>query len=149
MEYDPAWHTALKYLSRKPRTITEVLRYLRQKGFPSVEVENTIARLVECDYLNDTAYIELWVNHRNRLHPVGAYRLMRELTQRGIDPDLVKDMLKRLMPSYQEEELARQLAERKLDRAVDGERIKQLLLRRGFAPEIVNRITNNQSYHDL
>jgi regulatory protein len=80
---------AANFLSVRMRSVAETRARLLHLGYPSGLVEATVSRLIELDYLDDTAFARTWVESRDRAHPRGQIRLRRELAIKGIGRDVV------------------------------------------------------------
>jgi regulatory protein len=133
-EKDTAYSRALYYLNFRPRSRMEIERYLKEKKFPSFAVSDAICRLETSGYINDSDFARLWVENRLRLRPKGAYALTSELREKGIDEQIIKDVL----IDFDEPESAwaavipRINRLRKLEKAEFKKKIYNFLSRRGF-----------------
>jgi regulatory protein len=136
---------AAAFLAVRPRSVAEIRRRLRHLGYRHELVERVVERLVEVGYLDDEAFARTWLESRDRARPRGAAALRRELSLKGIDRQLLGELL-----AEREEgadgavdlEAARRLLERKrpqLEREADLRKRRQkayaLLARNGFDPE--------------
>lgn len=110
---------AIKLLSFRPRSAAE----LKQRGLAAA-----VPKLIELDLIDDRKFAKWWVEQRCRLNPRGNLALKVELSQKGIDQEIIASVL---LTHEQEVELARKLiAKKKLDRP----RAQRFLLSRGFSP---------------
>lgn len=79
---------AAHFLSYEPRTIFEVLQYLKKHQI-SVEAANAaVKELNELGYLDDRQYTRLFIKNNLRIGKDGPKNLQRKLTQKGVNPDL-------------------------------------------------------------
>jgi len=137
---------ALRFLSRRERTVTEMRRHLLQKGVEPNAVDEVIEELIDQGYLDDVRYARVFVQDKRELEQWGSERIRRTLLERGIDHDLVDETL---APHEDEAEngdgggeLARALAllrERFPGPPRDHrerERALGVLLRKGYDPEL-------------
>jgi regulatory protein len=106
---------ALNYLSFRPRSREEVRRYLRKKQTPPELIDAVLERLDRLNLINDQEFAEFWVESRERFSPRGAQALKSELRQKGVQRDVVDE----LVTSEQDD-----------DRALDAGRKKAILLAR-------------------
>ncbi|MEZ4549714.1 MAG: regulatory protein RecX [Desulfobacterales bacterium] len=133
----------------RPRSRTEVEIYLNDKGFAKEAVADTIARLEDLGYLNDREFARIWIEHRSRLNPKGAYVLKGELRQKGIKEAIIRELLE----TIDEHKLAWKAAAPKLRRMKTIEKkvfIKKLgafLIRRGFSYPISREICDQAWDH--
>lgn len=140
-ERDKAYHRAVRLLGRRPRSQAETTRYLRDKGYPDEVIVDTLNRLVEQQYLDDKAFVQFWVENRERFKPRGERALRYELRQKGIADDLIEAAL----GDVDEAVSAWAAVEPKLNRwrnlaAADlKKKVVGFLNRRGFGYEIANQ----------
>lgn len=83
----------LRYLEARSRSVAEVRRRLTSAGYREELVDGAIARLTELGVLDDSAFARLWVESRDRARPRGEIALRRELALRGVDREVVDDLL--------------------------------------------------------
>lgn len=80
---------AAGYLDIKPRTKQQVLKYLRDKGFPEEEIQETVEELEEYHYIDDARYCRLYFEYgfeKGR----GTGRIKRELAEKGVPSDVIE-----------------------------------------------------------
>jgi len=104
---------ALRYLGYKPRTASQIRDYLSKKGFESRDIERVIQSFIEKKYLDDEDYAKLWIDERKRMRPRGRYLLRQELIYRGIEENLVEDVLHQNLSDQDEVALITQLMKKK------------------------------------
>jgi len=135
-----ALDAALRYLSWRPRSRTELARHLRDRGHPGPAAEAALRRCEELGYVNDRAFALAFVRDRIRLRPRGRARLRAELSARGVDASDAEAAIDAALAETEtsEGELLRRVAERRarslasLDREAARRRLAAYLLRRGF-----------------
>jgi regulatory protein len=136
---------AINYLSFRPRSQQEVRRYLRKKETPPEIIEAALERLQGLDYLNDRSFASFWVENRERFNPRGSQALRNELRLKGVERDIVEEMV----DDEHDEERALRAANKKaalllqtpeMDYATFRNRLGGFLQRRGFSYEIVARV---------
>ena len=136
-----AYHNALRWLGYRPRSQLEIERYLRQKGYAAAAIEAAMARLVAKRYVDDEAFARSWLNHRERLRPRGVRGLAHELRQKGIEREMIDDVLTDL------DEAASAWAAiegkmhrwRGLDQSAFRKKVMGFLSRRGFAYDTIRK----------
>src|SRR5215472_11183888 len=135
---------ALNYLSYRPRSREEVRRYLRRKETPPDIIEAALARLDRLDFVNDRAFASFWIETREQFNPRGAHALKNELRMKGVDREVVEE----LVDDEQDEERALRAGRKKalslvnipgMDYATFRNRLGSFLQRRGFGYEVVTR----------
>jgi regulatory protein len=81
-----AHDVALRLLSHRPRSQSEMRTRLAMRGIDPETIEQEIERLERSGLLNDQSFAEAWVESRQRNAPRGRRMLRFELLGRGIDP---------------------------------------------------------------
>jgi regulatory protein len=135
---------ALNYLSYRPRSREEVRRYLRRKETPPEIIETALARLDRLDFVNDRAFAGFWIESREHFSPRGARALKNELRMKGVERDVVDE----LVSDEEDEERALRAGRKKamtlvnnshIDYATFRNRLGSFLQRRGFGYQIVTK----------
>jgi regulatory protein len=135
---------ALNFLSYRPRSREEVRRYLRRKETPPEIIETALARLDRLDFVNDRTFAGFWIESREHFSPRGARALKNELRMKGVERDVVDELVK----DEQDEERALRAGRKKamtlvntsnIDYATFRNRLGSFLQRRGFGYQIVTK----------
>ncbi len=138
-----AYHNALRLLGYRPRSRLEIERHLRQKGYEAEAIDAAMVRLVANRYIDDEAFARAWLNHRERSRPRGARGLSHELRQKGVEREIIDDVLTDL----DEEASAWAAVEGKLDRwrnldqAGFRKKVTGFLSRRGFGYDAIRKVS--------
>lgn len=138
---------ALRLLTIRTRTENEIRRRLLDRNFTSVCAEQTVEWLKALGYLDDRAYARDWIETRARSKPSGRRLIVWELQQKGVDQDVVNEVLAEIDPD-EELELARAAAQERLRRMADSnrERVRRRLVahlyRRGFRQETAGKVVS-------
>jgi regulatory protein len=136
---------AINYLSFRPRSQAEVRRYLRKKETPPEIIDAVIERLGKLDYVNDRSFASFWVENREQFNPRGAQALRNELRMKGVEREIVDE----IVDDEHDEELAMRAARKKADillRVPDMDynkfrnRLGGFLQRRGFSYSVVAHV---------
>ena len=140
---DP-WPTALRLLTGRDYSQSELRRRLLDKGFDEIRVDQALQRCLELGYLDDTRYA---VNRATSLMAQGRAvgpRILVDLRQRGISEELAGQALAKAREAFDEEELLTSLVSRRFPdfnynsaSAKERRRVVHFLQRRGFS---INRI---------
>jgi regulatory protein len=150
---------AATFLAVRPRSTEETRRRLNHLGYPAALADTVIARLVEMGYLDDADFARLWVESRDRARPRGATALRRELELKGIERDIIEDILEAREERARDDDdpatpgadeaAARHLLDRRgatLRREADPRKRRQkayaLLARHGFSPDVCGRLAS-------
>ena len=76
------------YLSFKPRTRAQVVKYLHERGFEAEEIEKTVRELEEYHYIDDLQFAVMFAEislEKGR----GENRIRRELAEKGVATDVI------------------------------------------------------------
>ncbi|MGQ9779092.1 MAG: regulatory protein RecX [Bacillota bacterium] len=138
-----ALEAAMRLLARRDYTRQELRGRLAAKGFPAVEIEEALARLVAWGYLDERAMARRLVEEARTRRPRGRALVAEELKARGIPEEIVTESLT-LYPSSAEEEVAKAVLAR-LGFAFppslrDRPRAWRALLRLGFPEALAARL---------
>jgi regulatory protein len=134
-----AYDKCLKYLAYRPRSAGEVRRYLREKGVSAEVCGLVTGRLTRVGLLDDRAFAQYWIENRETFRPRGRRLLHRELREKGVDEELIIEVL----AGVDEEDSAFRAALSKAPRYArldeEGFRAKMsgFLGRRGFGYEVI------------
>lgn len=138
-----AHDAALRLLSHRSRSETEMRTRLTMRGIGPDVIEDELARLRESGLLDDEKFARAWVEDRKRLAPRGRRMLRFELLGRGIAPESVDQVT----ADVDDEALAQDLARGRARRlqSTDYEsfvtNVGGFLRRRGFSYEVVMSAT--------
>lgn len=130
-EVAKAIEKALDYLDLRPRSIFEMKAYLQRKGYNAASIDQAIAYLISKQFLNDKSFAVNWIENRKLLNPRSKKQLRLELYQKGLDRQLVTEVL----ADYQEidEEAAlKEIIEKRGRLYRDRAKLISYLLRKGF-----------------
>ena len=140
-----AFDRAVTLLARRPYSTAEIRRYLESKEIAPPVIEEALANLIRLGYLDDRAFVQYWIENRERFRPRGPRALQFELRQKGIPEDIIESALAE-MDAYDSAYRAAQERVRRL-RGVDQEDFRQkvgsFLVRRGFGYDIVREVVDN------
>lgn len=87
-DYASALQVALRYISFRQRSVTEVRRRVG-KEFAQPVVEQVLASLTRYGYLDDEEFARRWRESRERRKPRGAFALRRELGAKGVANSII------------------------------------------------------------
>jgi regulatory protein len=134
-----AYDKSLKYLAYRPRSTAEVRRYLKEKAVSEQVSERVAGRLREAGLLDDRAFAEFWVENRETFRPRGRRLLRQELRQKGIDEELVAEVVSSLDEDSSAYRAAVKQAPKyaRLDDEGFRQKMSSFLRRRGFDYEVV------------
>lgn len=132
---------AMKYLTARDRTVSEMQAYLDGKEFGEADVDATVGRLVELGLLNDEHYARRFVETRLASKPVSRRHLWEQLKGHGVDDAYINAALD-AVGADEEAGNARAIAEKfarqfsSLEPEKRRERVLSRLIARGFSYEV-------------
>lgn len=147
-ERNRAMQYALRFLSYRPRTATEVSEHLQRKGFLREDIDGIISYLQDKKYLDDQSYALQWVEERKRLKPRGRSLLRMELIQRGIDDHLADQALEDQLTGQEEREMIenwihKKCSQKKFPNLYEmKKRIVPFLQRKGFPLDLILEVVH-------
>lgn len=135
--------TALRYLASRPRTCGEMRKFLRQKGFEEMEIEDTIEGLRNRRYLNDADYCRQYFDYAFGKGK-GMFRVKRELEEKGVESSVIQIAFE----DYEAEETEFERAKKQAEKIAAGKQADRKLAARigrrlsalGYSSELIYRI---------
>jgi regulatory protein len=144
---------ALCLLKFRPRSEYELSQRLKRRGFLESNIKETLLFLKEKGLVNDLEFARIWVESRIKRN-LGISRIKQELKIKGIDKDIIRQVIASVGLRYNEEERLKELIHRRWERLkhVEPQKAKRrlflYLLRRGFSSnmiqEAINQIRSNK-----
>jgi regulatory protein len=139
-----AYAAALTFLGERVRSQAEVTQRLEQREFTPEAIAQTLARLQQEGYLDDTTFGQQWVANRQRFSPRSERALRYELRRKGMENSLIDEVI-------QEAEIDEDAAAwaalqpkitrwQNLERAQFSQKAGGFLARRGFGHEVARRV---------
>jgi|LSQX01.3.fsa_nt_gb regulatory protein len=142
---------ALKLLARREHSVQEMKAYLQRRSFTQEVIEETIQWLLELDYLNDRRFAEEFIRFRILRSGYGPRKIQWELTAKGVESELVEQLLGELYPPEEEERQGMEVAARWMQRRTkpyDPAQLYRYLVGRGFSPGLARRIAVCGTHED-
>jgi regulatory protein len=151
-EREVAYQRALRLIQYRPRSESEIRQLLRRHQTPEETAEGIIERLKESGLINDAGFAQTWVENRSDLRPRSRRALAFELSQRGIDAQVIEQSLSEINDDLMAYQAAQRPARRYKDLEWNDFRQKmyRYLAQRGFnyetSAQVIARIW--QEMHD-
>ncbi|MBN1681432.1 MAG: RecX family transcriptional regulator [Anaerolineae bacterium] len=139
---------AATLLARRPYSAAEIRRNLKSKQIAPDIIDQALARLTQLGYVDDRAFVQFWIENRERFKPRGPRALRVELRQKGITSDLIDEALTEIDTHDSAYRAAQEKVSRLRGLTQDDFQIKlgAFLARRGFdygtVRDIVDRLAN-------
>lgn len=147
---------SVKKLSGRASSVGEIRTSLLARAQDESDVEGVLARLKDYGYLNDAKFAESFATARLENSGLGQSRVLRDLRQHRVAPELAKTTVSRVYADKDEPELIEQYIRRKY-RSRDRETLFQTdqelagayrrLLRAGFSPGNSIRVLKRFAAH--
>ena len=128
------------------RTEKQVCLKLKDLGFGDLIIQNVIEFLKDFNYLSDEVFTENFIKAKINRKYYGYLRLKRELSEKGINDQIINSYLSQLYTKDIALETARKSAERKLRSISFREekkkkvQVRDHLFRQGFSMEMIQVI---------
>jgi len=141
-----AFNSAIRSLKLRDHSEKEIRDKLKRKEFNNSVIEKAIAKLYKLDFLNDKRFAKIWVSDRIKLKPKGKKALKIELRQKGVDPNIIENVLEECFGEEGELELAKKVFEKaeKKYSGLEGQDKKQKMIKymmsRGFSWDLVEKV---------
>ena len=143
--HNTIWEAALRLIQTRPHSKKELgLKLKKRFSDEDVLIERVIGEMQNVQLLNDRRFTEDFVHHLIQ-KPIGRIKIMVETRKKGLDSDLVEQML--MNEGWSEEGSAKWAMEEK-DRILNESdprkrkmKLINFLRNRGFRDEVIYRIT--------
>ncbi|MER2137815.1 MAG: regulatory protein RecX [Arthrobacter sp.] len=142
----------LRQLTSSAKSRQQLADKLAERDVPDDVAEAVLDRFEEVQLIDDAEFARMWVRSRSQTRSLARSAIRRELTGKGIDPQLAEEALEQLSPDAAVE-AARDLVDRKLRRASLPEdakerdklvrRLVSMLARKGYSPSLGFTVVND------
>ncbi len=131
---------AVRYLSSRTRTESEVRNHLAKKGYDAAEIDDAAARLLDEGILGDAAVASRWARQLAEDDRIGPIKALRRLMQRGLPQALAASAVDEAWRERDDAAIACRIVDEALQGSdeVPMERMTKaarLLAAKGFSPE--------------
>jgi len=131
----------LRRLEDQPRSRAELAESLAKKNVPAEVAVVLLDRFEEVGLINDADFARQWVQSRQRTRGLAPRVLAMELRRKGVDDEIISEVLGELDPA-DARETAHRLVQKKLrsmaslDDTTRIRRLTSMLARKGYAPQL-------------
>ena len=131
---------AVRYLSYRPRSESEITRKLEQRGFDGHNIEAAITRLKKQGLVDDTRFVQFWKDNRQSFSPRSQRLTKKELRQKGVADEIIDHVVGGIddNDSAYRAALGKTRRLSLADRQLFRRRLGEYLRRRGFDYEVIN-----------
>lgn len=132
-----------RLLSIRDRSEKEIRDYLQRKK--AQNPDEIVEKLIEQGYINDERFAREWVGARRRSKQKGVKALRLELWQKGINKEIIEEVVSSQLSAISEEQVAEKALEKKikiwknLDQVEFRKKAIDFLMRRGFEYETAKK----------
>jgi regulatory protein len=132
----------VRLLARRPYSSAEIARYLRRHKIDGDIIQIVIEDLTEARLIDDEAFAAYWVEQRKTFRPRSRLALHQELSQKGVQQNIVNDALTDLDEVAEARKVARKQARRwnGLPEAEWRTKLTRYLMRHGYAYDAVTEV---------
>ena len=127
---DKGYDMALNLIIRRPRSEWELRDYLKRKKYDPTVSGYVLDRLKQRGYVDDMDFARRWVENRRLLKATSKRRLMQELRQKRVADEIIHSVLE--ADETDEQQVLRDLIERKRTKYQDDLKLMQYLVRQGY-----------------
>jgi len=131
---------ALRYLSYRSRSESEIRERLRRRGFDSECIESVLAKLKEQRLVDDVAFAHFWKDNRETFSPRSQQLTRQELRRKGVVSDVIDQVVAEVddVDSAYRSALGKTRHWPSSDYQDFRRRLGDYLRRRGFNYEVIN-----------
>ena len=128
---------AFRLLKFRPRSEYELRQRLERRGFSEPIIKEVLFFLKGKGFVNDLEFSRMWAESRIK-RPLGINRIKQELKIKGIDRELIKQVIESIGAKYSEDKILKELICRRWQKLkhIQPDKAKRrlflYLLRRGF-----------------
>jgi regulatory protein len=135
---DDPYELALRALSHRERTESELRGWLAERGLQEAEIEEVIALLAEAGAIDDASFARRYAEDKRQLARWGPQRIAKSLEGRGLAPEHIEAALAGEDEASQLERAITLLEQRGMSCGSERERERalSLLVRRGYPLEL-------------
>lgn len=134
---------AIHFLSFRPRSVDEVERHLRAKGYDEPLTGRIIEHLRQVELVNDESFARYWVDQRESFKPRSQIALRYELQKKGVSRPVIDEVIAQVDEETTAQTLARQRSGRlaHLPYPEFRQKLGRYLQQRGFSYAIIEQVT--------
>ena len=142
---------ALRLLTRRDYTATELRAKLLARDLPEPEITSALADLTRDGFVDDRRVAESCVRVAATLKGRGRYRIERELEHRGVDRGLIREILAGLPVADEQASIRRYLERKHLPARLSPTEYRRVfgqLVRRGFSADLIATALRSRGHEE-
>lgn len=139
---------ALRLLEYRERSEQEIEERMARKNYDERLIKSTIKSLKNHNLVNDRRFARMWAESRLR-RSYGRWKVQSDLNKKGIDKEIVEEVLKESYSKVDEVQIALALIQKKWpflkeEKNTPLRRVSDFLKRRGFPFEVIAEVIRQQ-----
>ncbi len=144
--YNKALSYAHRLFNYRPRSKKELKERLLQRGYNTAIVNRVTALFKQQGLIDDKNFAKLWASSRMQAKPSSLTSIKQQLFIKGIDSQIIDDTLEQLREDFDEYEVAKNLAEKRIrlyagvGKLKKKKRLFDYLRRRGFSFDVIYKV---------
>ena len=147
---------AFLFLGRRQHSTSELRIKLKQKGYETELINDVLDDLKNKNYLDDTEFAKMFVEEKIKLKLWSEQKLKSELIKKGINAEIISDVLRNIISDEDTLNNAMTVAEKKYDnlknRDVENDVIKSKLVAflksRGYNYDVIKEVCDELIIED-
>ncbi len=147
-DYRKALNTALRILTGRDHSNSELTRKLKQRGFKPEDIEKAVSECERLDYINDERTAGVYINQMIRKGH-GLNRIRHEMNKKGLKGQRIQNILSEIESDIDEAEGGERILEKNIKRFErEGDlkkrrdKIYRFLYARGFSQDTIRKLIN-------
>lgn len=141
---------ALRLLARRMHSVMELKLKLLQKKYEKELIEDVLKNLLKSNLLDDHKFAVLFAEEKSKSNSWGKVKIKAELIKRGINREIIDDVLSKVSSEEEDYHMALDLGKKKL-RLIEGkkldnrkasQKIMSFLYSKGFDFETCKRVVD-------
>ncbi len=129
---------ALFLVSLRSQSVGQMREKLQKKGYPEDEIDATIQRLAELNYLNDEQFAQIYFDNLKKYKSFGYFGIKKKLIEKKLPKKEIEALLKGFTLK-EETEIAKRLLSKNKSKTHDQQ--VRSLQSKGFRGDVVFKVT--------
>lgn len=137
-ELSKCMRKALSLLNYRDRTSFELKKKLKENSFDEKEIELTVNRLTENNYINDNSFLETYINfHKDT---VSKTKITQKLWLLGVPTDLIASKISQIFSENDEYNSCLAAMESRIRITPEKEKLIRHLIYKGYKYDTVSKV---------
>lgn len=146
------YNKVVNYISIRIRSKKEIENYLKKFELLDSDFNYIINRLINNKLINDSLFVQCFINDKINLSYDGPYKINKELSKHDIDNNIIFDYLETINENIWIEKINTIISKQlKLNKKYNGFKLKNkiylYLINLGYDSKMINVVFNNYSFN--